>query len=57
VVVTFLFANQALQLVDTTSFKTFTESLASQNYLFWFAVYAVFFRLRRSDGEESGKPP
>ena len=50
-VVTCLFANQALQLIDTTSLKTFTESLASQNYLFWLAVYAVFFRLLRSDGE------
>ena len=48
---TCLFANQALQLIDTTSLKAFTESLASQNYLFWLAVYAVFFRLLRSDGE------
>lgn len=52
-VVTLLFSNQALQLVDTTSLKTFSESLASQNYLFWLAVYAVFFRLRRSDGEKA----
>ncbi len=50
---TFLSCNQALQLVDTTSLKTFAESLASQNYLFWLAVYVVFFRLRRSDGDKA----
>jgi exosortase/archaeosortase family protein len=50
-VVTVLFANQTLQLLDTTSLRAFAESLASQNYLFWLAVYAVFFCLRRSDDE------
>lgn len=48
-VATCLFANQALQLVDTSSLKSFAETLGSQNYLYWFAVYVVFFRLRRSD--------
>jgi exosortase/archaeosortase family protein len=47
--VTCLFANQALQLIDTSSLKAFTDSLASQNYFLWLAGYAVIFRLVRSD--------
>lgn len=46
-----LFANQALQLVDTSSLRSFATSLAEQNYLLWFAVYAAIFRLRRVDGD------
>src|SRR5437868_12120457 len=50
-VVACLFANQALQLIDTTSLKAFAASLASQNYFLWLAACAVIFRLVRSDGE------
>jgi exosortase/archaeosortase family protein len=46
-----LFANQALQLIDTSSLKALTDSLASQNYFLWLAAYAVIFRLLRSDAD------
>jgi exosortase/archaeosortase family protein len=49
-VVAWLFANQALQLVDTESYKAFTASLATQNYIYWLACYAVLYRLYASDG-------
>ena len=49
-VVTCLFANQALQLVDTGSLKAFAASLAVQNYIYWLACYAVIYRLYNSDG-------
>jgi exosortase/archaeosortase family protein len=45
-----LFANQALQLVDTNSWQAFAASLASQNYIYWLACYAVLYRLYLSDG-------
>lgn len=44
-----LFANQALQLVDTQSFQAFAASLATQNYIYWLACYAVIHRLSLSD--------
>lgn len=44
-----LFANQALQLVDTQSFQAFALSLATQNYIVWLACYAVIRRLYLSD--------
>jgi hypothetical protein len=44
-----LFANQALQLVDTGSFAAFAASLAAQNYIYWLACYAVIYRLSRSE--------
>jgi exosortase/archaeosortase family protein len=44
-----LLANQAVQLVDTSSFEAFAASLASQNYIYWLACYAVIYRLRLSD--------
>jgi len=45
-----LFANQALQLVDTQSYQAFADSLATQNYIVWLACYAVIRRLYLSDG-------
>jgi len=45
-----LFANQALQLVDTQSLQAFADSLANQNYVVWLAFYAVIRRLYLSDG-------
>ena len=45
-----LFANQALQLVDTQSYRAFADSLATQNYIVWLACYAVMRRLYLSDG-------
>lgn len=44
-----LLANQAVQLVDTGSFEAFAASLATQNYIYWLACYAVIYRLRLSD--------
>jgi exosortase/archaeosortase family protein len=44
-----LLANQAVQLVDTSSFEAFAASLASQNYIYWLACYVVIHRLRLSD--------
>ena len=45
-----LFANQALQLVETQSYQAFADSLATQNYIVWLACYAVIRRLYLSDG-------
>jgi exosortase/archaeosortase family protein len=45
-----LFANQALQLVDTHSYQAFAASLATQNYIYWLACYAALYRLYLSDG-------
>lgn len=42
-------ANQAVQLVDTSSFEAFAASLATQNYIYWLACYAVIYRLHVSD--------
>jgi hypothetical protein len=44
-----LFANQALQLLDTRSLEAFGASLATQNYIYWLACYAVIYRLWASD--------
>jgi exosortase/archaeosortase family protein len=45
-----LFANQAVQLIDTHSYAAFAASLATQNYIYWLACYAVLYRLYLSDG-------
>lgn len=45
-----LFANQALQLLDTQSYQAFVASLAAQNWIYWLACYAVIYRLYLSDG-------
>jgi exosortase/archaeosortase family protein len=45
-----LFANQAVQLIDTHSYAAFVASLATQNYIYWFACCAVLYRLTLSDG-------
>jgi hypothetical protein len=44
-----LLANQAVQLVDASSFEAFAASLATQNYIYWLACYAVIYRLQVSD--------
>jgi exosortase/archaeosortase family protein len=44
-----LLANQAVQLVDTSSFAAFALSLANQNLIYWIACYAVIYRLYASD--------
>ncbi len=44
-----LFANQAIQLLDFDSFLAFAESLAVQNYIYWFGCYVALYRLSRSD--------
>jgi exosortase/archaeosortase family protein len=45
-----LFANQAIQLVDLHSYAAFAASLATQNYIYWLACFAVVYRLYLSDG-------
>lgn len=44
-----LLANQAVQLVDTSSFGAFAASLATQNWIYWLACYAAVYRLHVSD--------
>jgi len=48
-VAVWLFANQALQLVDLKSYEAFAASLAALNYIYWLACYAVIYRLWLSD--------
>lgn len=43
-----LFANQAIQLLSFDSLFAFIESLANQNYVFWFGCYVTMYRLGRS---------
>lgn len=44
-----LLANQAVQLIDATSFAAFASSLADQNYIYWFTCYVVIWRVWVSD--------
>jgi exosortase/archaeosortase family protein len=44
-----LLANQAVQLVDTSSLGAFATSLANQNLIYWLACYAAIYRLSASD--------
>jgi exosortase/archaeosortase family protein len=44
-----LLANQAVQLIDTSSLQAFAASLAAQNYIYWLACYVVVYRLNVSD--------
>jgi exosortase/archaeosortase family protein len=44
-----LLANQAVQLVDTSSFDAFATSLLTQNYIYWLACYVVIYRLHVTD--------
>lgn len=44
-----LLANQAVQLLDASSFEALTASIAEQNYIYWLTCYAVIYRLRASD--------
>jgi exosortase/archaeosortase family protein len=44
-----LLANQAVQLVDTSSFAAFALSMANQNLIYWLACYAAIYRLVASD--------
>ena len=44
-----LLANQAVQLIDTTSMQAFAASLGAQNYIYWLACYVVIYRLHASD--------
>lgn len=48
---TALFANQAVQLLDLTSFSAFFQSLSDQNYIYWFGCYVTLYRLSRSDAQ------
>lgn len=48
-----LFANQAIQLLDFDSFLAFAESLAVQNYIYWFGCYVALYRLSKSDARTS----
>lgn len=50
-----LFANQAVQLLDFDSFPAFAESLAVQNYIYWFGCYVVLYRLSKSDARAPAK--
>ena len=52
-VVTCLFANQALQLLDIGSYEAFAASLAAQNIIYWLACYVVISRLYGSDRARS----
>ena len=44
-----LLANFFVQFVDLRSLGAFSESLSSQNLIFWLACYVVVERVRRSD--------
>lgn len=44
-----LLANQAVQLIDTSSLSAFAVSLANQNLIYWIACYAAIYRLHTSD--------
>ena len=44
-----LLANQAVQLVDTSTFGAFVVSLGNQNLIYWLACYAAIYRLYASD--------
>jgi exosortase/archaeosortase family protein len=44
-----LFANQAVQLINLSSFSAFATDLAAQNLVYWFACYVVLYRLNASD--------
>jgi exosortase/archaeosortase family protein len=44
-----LFANQAVQLVNLSSFSAFVADLAAQNLVYWFACCVVLYRLNASD--------
>lgn len=43
-----LFANQAVQLINLSSFSAFVADLATQNLIYWFACYVVLYRLNAS---------
>ena len=44
-----LLANQAVQLMDTSSLSAFAVSFANQNLIYWIACYAAIYRLYVSD--------
>jgi hypothetical protein len=44
-----LLANQAVQLIDATSFDALAASLADQNYIYWLTCYVVIYRVWVSD--------
>jgi exosortase/archaeosortase family protein len=46
-----LFFNQAIQLLDFSSYVTFAESLAFQNYIYWLGCFVCLYRLGKSDGD------
>src|SRR3954451_2592737 len=48
-----LFANQAVLLLNFSSFPEFCKSLALQNYIYWFGCYVAFYRINRSDARAS----
>src|SRR5437868_2690147 len=43
-----LFANQAVLLLNFSSFPEFLKSLALQNYIYWFGCFVAFYRINRS---------
>jgi exosortase/archaeosortase family protein len=44
-----LLANQAIQLIDATSFGALASSLADQNYIYWLTCCVVIYRVWVSD--------
>lgn len=48
-----LFANQAVQLINLSSFSAFVTDLAAQNLVYWFACYVVLYRVNASDRRAS----
>lgn len=44
-----LLANQAVQLIDASSFSALASSLADQNYIYWLTCYVVVYRVWVSD--------
>jgi exosortase/archaeosortase family protein len=48
-----LFANQAILLLNFGSFSEFSESLALQNYIYWFGCYVALYRINKSDARAS----
>jgi exosortase/archaeosortase family protein len=44
-----LLANQAVQLIDASSFGALASSLADQNYIYWLTCYVVIYRVWVSD--------
>src|SRR4051812_16585574 len=50
-----LFANQAVLLFNFGSLAEFGQSLALQNYIYWFGCFVALYRINRSDARASAE--